>query len=123
MSRRIEVCCTRRTISGGTEREPQRLTDAAARGVLDEIAGAPVDCGAHRLRALVEDGYDHLRVVVRGDEGDSAAPWVDLLGLVALAEYVEAEEAAALADASATEQDEDEAQRRHEAAHSAGVLG
>lgn len=122
MTRRIEVSA-HALLSYAQTQSVQRLTDAATRGVLDELAGAPVDCGAHRLRALVEDGYDHLRVVVREDGRDDAAPWVDLRGLVALAEYVEAEEAEALADAFASEQDEDETQRRHEAAHAAGVLG
>lgn len=117
MTRYIEVTaeihCPR-----GFRGPPHRLSWEETQTVLDELAGAPADTGALLLRYLRdEDGYTHLRVVTASAGGEDPGSWAPLDTLIRLAEYQDAD-----LDAQAEAEERDESDRRHQAAHAAGVL-
>lgn len=95
-----------------------RLSWDEAQTILDELAGAPADTGALLLRYLRdEDGYTHLRVVTEHDGREDPGAWAPLDTLIRLAEYRDAD-----LDAQAEAEERDESERRHQAAHAAGVI-
>lgn len=116
MSERIlEVCPS---VVHGDMREVITLEADEARMVLDELAGAPVDRGAAKLRALSREHY-WLRVVTIDNDGQrDAGPLLPIDGLIRLAEYPDPDRDA-LADAF--DDDAREAgDRAHEQAHGPG---
>lgn len=123
MTRYIEVASRRSTTAPTHDR--RRLTWEESRDVLEDLACCPADVGAVHLRRLREDGVDVLRVVLedpRRQDGEltEAGAWLPLAALIRLAEYPDPEREA-LADAFEAEA-HDETERRHQAAHAAGVL-